>query len=296
MTKEQAEKRKKRKKRLLRKRILAILTISIFIVIIIFSVKGVMALMDKNKGEGVSSNSTSSDSIASQSPADTSGTLDDSTLPPQASSEPTQSQPVVINVPDPSLPKPEQSWATTLVNPENPLPADFTTEVRNIKGTEKQYDVRAADSLEAMLADAESAGFKMYLVSTYRTVKYQQGLFDRKTNEYKNKGFDEESAKAEAAKWVAIPGASEHNLGLAADIVSSTWYNNNSDLTESFEDTEHFKWLYSNCTKYGFIIRYPKGKEAITGISYEPWHYRYVGPEAAAYIMANELTLEEFHT
>ncbi|MEG1049167.1 MAG: M15 family metallopeptidase, partial [Oscillospiraceae bacterium] len=186
-------------------------------------------------------------------------------------------------------------WATTLVNQTNPLPEGYTIETRRIKGTEKDYDVRAADSLEAMLLDAEKAGFKMYLVSTYRTVAYQQGLFDRKINEYKNAGYDDATAREEAAKWVAVPGYSEHNLGLAADIVSSTWYNNNSDLTAEFENTKHFEWLVNNCTKYGFILRYPKGKESITGITYEPWHYRYVGVEAAKYITENNITLEEFH-
>ena len=98
----------------------------------------------------------------------------------------------------------------------------------------------------------------------------------------------------EAAKWVAIPGTSEHNTGLATDIVSSDWYTYNSDLEQSFEETDTFKWLYEHCADYGFILRFPKGKESVTGIVYEPWHYRYVGKDVAKYIMENDLTLEEF--
>ncbi len=153
-----------------------------------------------------------------------------------------------------------------LVSTSNPLPADFAPEVRAIAGTDKLFDVRAADDLEQMLSDAAAAGYPMYLVSTYRTIEYQEGLFSRKVNEYISAGYDEESAKIEAAQWVAIPGTSEHNLGLAADIVSSTWYNTNSDLTQEFENTEHFKWLLENSPKYGFFISFQKGKEDITGI------------------------------
>ncbi len=182
-----------------------------------------------------------------------------------------------------------------LVSVSNPLPSDYVPEVRAIEGTDKLFDVRAADDLERMLSDAAAAGYPMYLVSTYRTIEYQEGLYNRKVNEYINAGYSEESAKTEAAKWVAIPGTSEHNLGLAADIVSSTWYNTNSDLTQEFENTEHFEWLKENSPSYGFLISFQKGKEDITGIVYEPWHYRYVGVELATYLTNNNLSLNEYH-
>ncbi|MEG0091821.1 MAG: D-alanyl-D-alanine carboxypeptidase family protein [Oscillospiraceae bacterium] len=281
MTREQAEKQKKRKKRLLKRRIWAAATIISIVVLIAFAVWLALPMVKEFMSKPSAESPPLSSPEISEPPVEP-------TAQPVETPQPTP-EPIV------ELPKPPASWETTLVNQSNPLPADFTVEVRTIKGTEKNYDVRAADSLEAMLSDAEKAGFKMYLVSTYRTVAYQQGLFNRKINEYKSAGYDDATAKEEAAKWVAVPGYSEHNLGLAADIVSSTWYNNNSDLTADFENTDHFNWLVNNCTKYGFILRYPKGKEAVTGITYEPWHYRYVGVEAAKYITEKGITLEEFH-
>lgn len=190
--------------------------------------------------------------------------------------------------------RPEKNEFCTLVNVHHPLEDDFDVTTREISGTGKLFDVRAADKLEQMLSDAARAGYPMYLVSTYRTIDYQKGLYSNKVNEYLNMGYDQRTAESEAAKWVAIPGTSEHNLGLAADIVSSTWYNNHGDLTQDFEQTEHFAWLYEHCADYGFILRFPKGKESITEIAYEPWHYRYVGEDVARYIMENNITLEEF--
>ena len=206
------------------------------------------------------------------------------------------SEPEPLNPTETPAPtKPPETEFTTLVNKNNSLPSGFTIETRTVKGTEKLFDARVASNLEDMLSDAAKAGYPMYLVSTYRTVAYQEGLYNRKINHYLNAGYTEEKAKEEAGKWVAIPGTSEHNLGLAADIVSSTWYNTNNDLTQEFENTQHFTWLKDNCYKYGFVIRYPKGKEEVTGISYEPWHYRYVGVEVATYLTENNLTLEEYH-
>lgn len=103
--------------------------------------------------------------------------------------------------------------------------------------------------------------------------------------EYKNLGYSEADAKLEAGKWVAVPGTSEHCLGYAADLCS---------LEESFENSEQFAWLQEHCAEYGFILRYPKDKVDITKISYEPWHYRYVGSNHAQIIMSQGLCLEEY--
>ncbi len=265
---------KKRKKMRRQKQIRSIIILVVFILIIVFAINGLISLIS---GKGVDSSSNSKSSS--------------STITYNASSNSDQNNSAYIN-PLNNTPTPNEFC--TLVNPHNKLDNDFEVETREIKGTGKLFSITAADNLEAMLNDAAAAGYPMYLVSTYRTIKYQQGLFDRKTNEYIKMGYTDEAAKEEAAKWVAIPGTSEHNLGLAADIVSSTWYNKNNDLTQEFENTEHFKWLYEHCTDYGFILRYPKSKESITEIAYEPWHYRYVGKEVAKYIMENEITLEEF--
>lgn len=188
-----------------------------------------------------------------------------------------------------------QGWELRLVNAQNPLPEDFTVETREIAGYEKRlFDARAADALESMLKDAEAAGCKLYLVSAYRSVERQKALFQRKTQSFINEGFSPAEAEKQAAMWVARPGTSEHNLGLAADIVSSDWYKTNSDLTADFEKTPHFAWLKQHAAEYGFILRYPLGKEKITGVTYEPWHYRYVGKQAAQAIMQQGIALEEY--
>lgn len=189
---------------------------------------------------------------------------------------------------------PESNEFCTLVNADNALGKDYKPKTGIVSGTQKPFDARAIADFEDMLNAASDAGYPMYVVSTYRSISYQDGLFQKKVNEFLAKNNNRPKAEEEAAKWVAPPGTSEHNLGLAADIVSAGWYVDHGDLEQSFENTEHFKWLYENCSDYGFILRYPKGAEEITGISYEPWHYRYVGKEIATFIMNNELTLEEY--
>lgn len=187
------------------------------------------------------------------------------------------------------------AWMLRLVNAANPLPEDFSVRTANIAGYENRpFDMRAADRLEAMLRDAENAGCKLYLVSGYRTVSRQAALFKRKVETFMAEGFSQQEAERQAAQWVARPGTSEHNLGLAADIVSADWYAQHDDLTADFDQTPAFAWLREHCADYGFILRYPLGKESVTGVTYEPWHYRYVGEEAARAIMDAQLTLEEY--
>ncbi len=191
---------------------------------------------------------------------------------------------------------PSAEWMTRLVNAEHPLPEDFTVETAAIRGyDERLFDRRAAPMLQAMLDDAEKAGCKLYLVSAYRSVKRQTALFSRKTNSFLAEGLPREEAERQAALWVARPGTSEHNTGLAADIVSADWYAHHDDLTAEFENTPEFEWLMAHCAEYGFILRYPKGGQDITGVVYEPWHYRFVGRQAARSIMSKGITLEEWN-
>ena len=185
-------------------------------------------------------------------------------------------------------------WQTRLVNGSHPLPEDFSVETVSVEHyDDRLFDARAVGHLNDMMKGAADAGLPLYLVSTYRSVKRQTALFNRKVNYYLDQGCDAETARREAAKWVAAPGTSEHNLGLAADLVSAKWYSSHDDLTEEFEQTPEFEWLAAHCAEYGFILRYPKGKTEVTGVSYEPWHYRYVGVEAAKHLTENGLCLEE---
>lgn len=181
------------------------------------------------------------------------------------------------------------SWKLVLANENNPLPEGFTVEVSKLPNG-KEFDSRAIGDLEAMLAAAKADGVSLTVVSSYRSYDYQVGLFNRKVNQYKAKGYNDTDAYNIAKTIVALPGTSEHNLGLAADIVTPSYMT----LDAGFEKTDAFAWLSTHCAEYGFILRYPNGKGDITGIIYEPWHYRYVGQTAAKEIMAQGICLEEY--
>lgn len=140
----------------------------------------------------------------------------------------------------------------------------------------------AALALEKMFAEAKAAGIELYAVSGYRSYERQRIIFDAEVKK---------SGEEKAAQVVAVPGNSEHQSGLAMDISAKSA---SLGLTEAFGETSEGKWLAANAHKYGFILRYPKGKEAITGYQYEPWHFRYVGVSAAQTIFEKNITLEEY--
>lgn len=180
-----------------------------------------------------------------------------------------------------------------LVGPHNMIPDDYEVDLVNVQG-KYDMDSRAAYSAKELIADAAKAGYDMAICSAYRTVEKSAELYRRKVNQFIAAGYSEEDAKTEAAMWVAPPGTSEHHTGLSMDIVSSDYWGYYSDLEYDYDKFDSFQWMQENCAKYGFILRYPKGKSEFTGIVYEPWHYRYVGKEAAEYIMENGLCLEEY--
>ena len=154
----------------------------------------------------------------------------------------------------------------------------------------QQIGNQCYDQLMKMLEDCEKAGGTPIVCSGYRPHEYQVGLFEEQTSRWLYAGYGQEEAEALAATAVAIPGTSEHELGLAADIYSSE----NLNLDESQVNTFTQQWLMENCWHYGFILRYPKDKSEITGIIFEPWHYRYVGDEHARKIHSAEICLEEY--
>lgn len=183
-------------------------------------------------------------------------------------------------------------WRLVLINKRYEIPDDYTFTpgyIRTMKGTQK-CDERIIPDLLKMLQAAKDDGINLLICSPYRDLSYQEYLFNRKIKEYMRQGMSYMDAYALSAQAVTIPGASEHQIGLALDIVCDTY----TDLKEGFGDTEAGKWLAEHSCEYGFILRYPKGKEYITGIEYEPWHFRYVGTEAATIITNEDLTLEEF--
>ncbi len=156
--------------------------------------------------------------------------------------------------------------------------------------TGKTLDAEAAYAYMDMAAAAASEGIPFYLQSAYRSVSYQEGLFEAQIEKWIGWGYSEEDATINAATVVNPPGASEHNCGLAADINCPEFWS----LDEGFEDTTAFAWLEEHAVEYGFILRYPKEDQETTGITYEPWHWRYVGAENAAIIKESGLCLEDF--
>ena len=180
-------------------------------------------------------------------------------------------------------------WRLVLINKQNSIPEDYTFQLGTIRGS-MQCDKRILEDLLAMLEAAEGDGVNLTICSPYRDLEYQQMLFNRKIKRYMNRGMSYMEAYQLSSQAVTVPGASEHQIGLALDIVCNSYMS----LDEGFGDTKAGKWLAANSCRFGFILRYPKGKEDITGIEYEPWHFRYVGKTAAPVIMEQGITLEEF--
>ena len=182
-------------------------------------------------------------------------------------------------------------WNLTLVNFENALPENFAPEELAEVDNGYEADSRIVESAKKMIADAREEDVRIIALSAFRDYEYQMELFENKVQRLQQeKGYSVDKAREEAATVVAYPGTSEHQLGLALDLVDAR----HTKLDESQENTAAYKWLYEHCDEYGFIVRYPNGKTDITGIIYEPWHFRYVGEEAAKVIMENGITLEEY--
>ena len=184
----------------------------------------------------------------------------------------------------------EDSWMLALINFENLLPEDYQVpELTQLKNNQS-IDSRVYPYLQEMMDAARAAGYEPLICSSFRTWDKQSSLFERKVAYYMDQGSDRETAEQQAAVWVARPGTSEHQAGLAVDIVSLDY----QVLDEGQEDTPLQQWLMEHCWEYGFILRYPSGKSDLTGVGYEPWHYRYVGREAAQAITEQGLCLEEY--
>lgn len=190
------------------------------------------------------------------------------------------------------LPAPvkEQGWKLRIVSEAQPLPEDFTVETEEAENC-YLFDARAAQALRDFLAAGRAAGMDLEVASAWRDWATQETLFEDKVNRVMSEtGLEREQAEEIAADEVARPGTSEHQLGLAVDIISNDY----PWLDEGWADTAEAAWLEEHCAEYGFILRYPPDKSELTGIIWEPWHFRYVGKEAAVYIMENGLCLEEY--
>lgn len=181
------------------------------------------------------------------------------------------------------------AWYMTLVNIDHLLDEDFEPVLTEIEN-EQAFDSRAAGYLKTLIQDARAAGYTVYFCSGFRDYYTQSGIYWTHVDGFLEDGMGEEEAHATTRLQVNYPGASEHQLGLAADILEYK----DQPMEAYIGGSGLMLWLEENCADYGFVIRYPEDKTHITGISYEPWHLRYVGHEAAAYMMERGLCLEEF--
>ena len=175
-------------------------------------------------------------------------------------------------------------WNLILVNDEYCVPSDYEVELTELSNGEK-VDSRIYPQLQQMFDDARAAGLELFVREGYRTSQDQKDIMDERIQQYLDEGYSRSEAKKLARDYVAVPDTSEHQLGLSVDI--------NADTTKCSSDAV-YSWLAENAWRYGFIKRYPADKVDITGISNEPWHYRYVGKEAAQEIQSQGICLEEY--
>ena len=185
----------------------------------------------------------------------------------------------------------EPEAITVLVNKQNKLPDNYEPKdlvypdvrfIFNGKLDKRKMRAEAADALEAMFAGAEKDGIFLAGVSGYRSKATQEVLYNR---------YVKRDGKKAADRYSARPGHSEHQTGLTMDISGST---GKCAAQDCFGDTKEAKWLADYAYEYGFIIRYPEGKEQITGYKYEPWHLRFVGMEISKEVHEKDITLEEY--
>ncbi|MBQ7680199.1 MAG: M15 family metallopeptidase [Butyrivibrio sp.] len=180
-------------------------------------------------------------------------------------------------------------WRLILVNKQHPIPDHYDFKLGYITPTQ-QCDERILSSLLQMMKTAQQEGAPLAICSPYRSGERQQNNFEQHIRRYMKAGMSYMDAYNRTARVVTIPGSSEHEIGMAIDIVQNDHY----ALDEAFGETKAGIWLRDNSYRFGFILRYPKDKEEITGIEYEPWHFRYVGVDAATLIHDQGLCLEEF--
>ena len=178
------------------------------------------------------------------------------------------------------------SWYKQLFNQHNRVGSNFSPpSSRTLTGSHVSVDSRIYEPLNQMMASARAAGATIWAQSGYRPYQTQRNLFENRVSRYMNNGYSRAQAEQNTALWIAAPGTSEHQSGLAVDF---------NCITMAFEQTIAFQWLLENAHRYGFILRYPPGTTHITGVSYEPWHFRYVGVTHATKIWEYGVTLEQY--
>lgn len=210
-------------------------------------------------------------------------------------SQPERSEPEPSEPEEPSKPEPPpitetNAWMLVLASAQSPLPEGYAPPELATVTTGYQVDSRMVPDLTQMINDAKQEGVSLMICSAYRSEARQNELYENKIQEHRDRGYPESEAVAAAATIVLPPGTSEHQTGLALDIVTPEY----QMLNDGYAETTAAKWLAANAWRYGFVLRYPKDKEDVTKVIFEPWHYRYVGREHAEAMYEGDYCLEQY--
>lgn len=204
--------------------------------------------------------------------------------------EPTEQERMIEDLPESAN---LDEWNLILVNPWQALPEDFSPNLVEVDN-EQRIDARIEEAWYNWKQAALEAGHRLFFASGYRSIELQEANFNRTVQENINAGLSEQESVNKAKEYLTEPGHSEHHTGLALDIVDEEWIVAGKGLIPEYATQESQQWLVETMQDYGFILRYPKGKEDITGIQYEPWHFRYVGENHAKFMIEHDLVLEEY--
>lgn len=217
-----------------------------------------------------------------EEPSSTEAPADSTTEPEEASTE----APTDWKSYDPLTDLAGEKWALTLINKNYPLDKKYTPTLSPVvEGSSVTADSRVSEAYQLMYADALKAGYVLTPYSAYCSYQGQQTIYNNKIQSFIFQGMTEDEAKQNAEKRIEPAGCSENGAGLSVDIISAS---------AGFASTDEYKWLTQNAFKYGFVLRYPDDKVDITGMIYQPWHWRYVGIEAATEMKNNNQCLEEY--
>lgn len=186
------------------------------------------------------------------------------------------------------------NWELTLINRENRIKYDLNWPLETTAG-DQLIDQRILRDFNAWAEQAEQDGYPMQLISGFRTIEHQENNFNHTLNGYLSQGYEQEEALEMTYRFQQPPGASEHHTGLAVDIIGQDFHQRGGGLTREFSEEESYSYYLDTMNNHGFILRYPEEKIDITGVYFEPWHYRYVGKENAKFMTAKNLSLEEYH-
>lgn len=284
------EARRRRRRRIMRNRIIFAVLCLAFLALLILGITKAVGFASAPSQSVLSGASTSMVGSQTESSVSTSQSGSDDTAQSQPISQPQSAPPIT---PAGAYADPKQDPRMILVNNNVPIPDGYQVDTQEADPTTKQaLQAEAAQAFIRMKDAAAAQQIELRLYSGYQSAEEQQQLFDQAKKEQQNKkrGQSEEQVLEKTKKQVQLPGCSEHGTGLALDLILPDQEKPDS----SFAESTQYQWLEQHAAEHGFILRYPKDKQAITGVLFQPWHLRYVGPENAAAIRDSGLCLEEY--